>query len=250
MDTSNEKPPPKKRGRKPGVKNKVKTETKDEQNVVKKKRGRKPKNIINKVENVNNEIQKNYIIKLNQKNIDKYDIEGIDENINFQEVCNECNVSEVCWNCCHSFHNLHFGIPLKYLNEIFYIYGDFCSMECAARYACDNFKDSNFWEILSLINLYNMKINKNIEPIKMAPERLTLKMFGGIFSIDEYRNNDNSENYNISIPPVIPLSHNLEKMEINNKNNTVLNNNLKLFRKKKCIQEKKSITNSMGLDIN
>ena len=34
METSNEKPPPKKRGRKPGVKNKI---TKDEKNNVKKK---------------------------------------------------------------------------------------------------------------------------------------------------------------------------------------------------------------------
>jgi len=247
METSNEKPPPKKRGRKPGVKNKI---TKDEKNNVKKKRGRKPKNIVNTVENINNELHKNYIIKLNPKNIDNYDIKGIDENLNFHEVCSENHTSEVCWNCCHGFHNSHIGVPLKYSDEIFYIYGDFCSLECAARYVCDNFKDSTFWEILSLINLYNMKINNNINPIKLAPERLTLKMFGGIFSIDEYRSNNNNNQYNISIPPVIPLSHNLEKIEINTKNNMVLNNNLKLYRKKKCIQEKKSITNSMGLDIN
>ena len=50
------------------------------------------------------------------------------------------------------FNNSIIGLPLKYDNDIFYIYGDFCSLECGARYAYEYFPDK-FRDIYSLINL-------------------------------------------------------------------------------------------------
>ena len=242
---------PKKRGRKPGVKNKPKTEKNIETVTVKKKRGRKPKKIINEDtnKNIDYDIKKNYIIRLNSENIKKQDIDGFNNEYINESICENNGISEVCWNCCHSFHDTVYGIPLKHVNGIFYIYGYFCSLECAARYVCEKFKEDNkLWEIISLINLYNNKINGDFSPINIAPDKLVLRKFGGSLTIDEYRLNfKKMVEYNITIPPIIPIIHNSEKIEMNTNNN--LNHNLKLYRKNKLTQGGNNISSSMELNI-
>ena len=49
---------------------------------------------------------------------------------------------------------------------------------------------NDIYTILPLINLYNNKINKNNNKVKLAPNRLLLDIFGGNMTIDEYRNNN------------------------------------------------------------
>ena len=99
-----------------------------------KKRGRKPKNtLINKSKETTEIVEKpeNLIIKLNKTIVEKDDITGyVEKSNNFSTIENEScrNVSEVCWNCCHHFDNNIHGIPLKYSHKVFYIYGDFCSL--------------------------------------------------------------------------------------------------------------------------
>ena len=160
---------------------------------------------------------------------------------------NERNTSEVCWNCCHPFHNLIHGIPLKYINKVFYVYGDFCSLECASRHAFDHLKDFDFSEIYSLINLYNNIVFDTHEKIELAPNRLLLKLFGGPQTIEEYRDNFKKKNvYDIKIPPIFPINHIIDTYETNSNTNL---SNLKLYRKKPLPSEKKSITSSMNLII-
>ena len=212
------------------------------------KRGRKPK-IFNAVKlNTNNEIKKNYIIKLKNNDIN-LDIENIDSYNEQVDVKFEMNYSEICWNCCHSFHNIIYGLPLKYINNIFYIYGDFCSLECAIKYGYDNLKYKNIWELFSIINLYNKKINDDtIKPIKMAQSKLLLKKFGGDLTIEEYRKNFQKNNlHTIQLPPIIPINHITETYEMNN--NLLGNNNYKLYRKNKLNSDKKNIKNTMELEI-
>ena len=83
------------------------------------------------------------------------------------------------------------------------------------------------------------------EKIEIAPHRLLLKIFGGNLSIDEYRSN-NSNNYDIRIPPILPIKHLVNQYETNQITNK---NMLKLYRKKPLLSEKKSITSSMNLII-
>ena len=211
-----------------------------------KKRGRKPKNLLPESKKKENHgITENLIIRLKKNVVDEYNISSYnkDESQN-QNVSNSGN-SEICWNCCHSFNEHIFGIPMKYIHGVFYIYGDFCSLECASRYAHDELKGYDFSDIFSLINLYSNIMYDRNEKIEIAPHRLLLKIFGGNLSIDEYRSN-NSNNYDIRIPPILPIKHLVNQYETNQITNK---NMLKLYRKKPLLSEKKSITSSMNLII-
>ena len=74
---------------------------------------------------------------------------------------------------------------------------------------------------------------------------MLLKIFGGNLTIDEYRTNKTS-NYDIRIPPILPIKHLVNQYETNQMTNK---NMLKLYRKKPLLSEKKSITSSMNLII-
>ena len=199
---------------------------------VKKKRGRKPKETYivnnNPIFADDKDCIDDLIIKLNYNTPSNFDILfNITDISNINDIINEnkSNVSDVCWNCCHNFDNVITGLPYKYINNIFYTIGDFCSLECAARYAYDNYKN-NIYEMINIINLYNNIKFNNQDKIKMALPKLTLTKFGGKLSIEEYRKNVNNS-YSINIPIIIPININIDKCE-NNKNNT---SNLKLYRK-------------------
>ena len=161
---------PKKRGRKPKIKN-----NDPDVPVVKKKRGRKPRSNITINENPNFEGNKcDYIVKIDNKNINKYsNITEFNDTYSNEQLINNNN-SLKCWNCCESFENNNiFSLPIKYINKMFYTYGDFCSRECSARYCFDNFNNEKY-EIYSYINLlYHIQTGKN-GSIKPAPNKLVL----------------------------------------------------------------------------
>jgi len=215
-----------------------------------KKRGRKPKNVevaeINKEEEVKS-IQEILIIQLKKSSIDEYNIDSYDMNHSKNEAINQSNSkSELCWNCCHPFHSHTHGIPMKYVHGIFYVYGDFCSLECGCRYAHDSLTDYNFEEIFSLINLYSNIVLEKKVTIEMAPNRLLLNSFGGPLTIEEYRSK-NTLNYEIRIPPILPINHSVNKYESNQ--NITNKNFLKLYRKKPIQSDKNNITSAMNLII-
>ena len=214
-----------------------------------KKRGRKPKNQLTSngtKKKKTPEITENLIVQLKKTNLDEYNILSYDNEINLHEKVEcGCQKSEVCWNCCHSFNEQIFGIPMKYLHGVFYIYGDFCSLECAARYAHDELKNYDFSEIFSLINLYSNIIYNKKDKINLAPNKLLLKIFGGKLTIEEYRSN-NVSNYDIRIPPILPIKHLVNEYETNQITNK---NMLKLYRKTPLLSDKESITSAMNLII-
>lgn len=127
------------------------------------------------------------------------------------------NTNICCYWCCHTFENAPIGIPIKYnaSTDEFQLYGCFCSFECASAY---NFKDQNnvdeLWERNSLLNFMYKKINKKENNIiKPAPDRLTLKMFGGQFSIEEFRKYTNGDKViNIIFPPMTSMTQQIEEL--------------------------------------
>ncbi len=195
-------------------------------NDVKKKRGRKPKKIIKESNNINidNLDNKTIIIKLKKNTTTdetKDELPGYikeDVNVDKHEVLK-------CWNCTTELSNSIKSIPLKYHNNIFYTYGSFCCLSCSLRFILDNFKNKELWEKYELFNLYNFKIYGKYIDIKIPPNKLSLKCFGGHLDMDEYKS---SNIYNeINNPIIIPIQNN--NSNIINRNST--NTDLKLFRK-------------------
>ena len=248
------KPLPKKRGRKVGSKNKVKNENNITENIedkpIPKKRGRKPKQNIIKNDNPvfdNKEKEENLIIRIKKDQKQFTNVESFDEKDFLEDNVENDSCCDVCWNCCHKFNNNIHGLPIKYINNIFYIYGYFCSLECASRYTFDNF--NNHLEIYTLINFYyNISNNTNGQKVNIAPERLILKMFGGNMDITDYRKNFKTNTiFNINIPLIFPINHNINSYENNTNNN--IKKDLKLYRKSNLPNQENSITNSMLLNV-
>lgn len=128
--------------------------------------------------------------------------------------------SIACYWCCHKFETPPFGIPVKYCDGKFHVFGCYCSLECCAAYNLAS-KESidEIWERHNLINLLSKRIGyKNI--IKPAPNRLSLQMFGGHLSIQEYRKYcDTSKIININFPPMMTLTQQIEEINESDINN-------------------------------
>ncbi len=168
-----------------------------------------------------------------------------------------------CMWCCHPFSSIPCAIPEKIINNTFHMSGCFCNFSCVAAYIFDK-KDDLTWERYSLLNLLYSKIFDvtNVR-IKLAPPRETLNIFGGSYSIDEFRkycSNAYHKKYNILEPPMISIISQIEEITIekNNKNLkkfipldtqrvTNANENLKLKRKSNINMGANTLENCMGL---
>lgn len=199
----------------------------------------KPNNITNLVVNLKN----NNCIA--DKLLPGYDISDITN-----KECCDIKSNIYCWNCCHQYNSIDCNIPLKHHNNIFYIYGHFCSNECSLRYILDNFNDKYKWELISLLNFYvNISKNTSGKYIKPAPNRVHLNTFGGNLTIDEFRNIHNVDslnNNNINIPPIIPITHE----DYNYNSNISVQENkhkFKLYRSKP-LNNNMNIYNTMNLN--
>ena len=173
------------------------------------------------------------------------------------------NTSICCYWCCHKFDNAPFGIPINYTtDESFDVFGCFCSLECAAAY---NFKMHDnvdeMWERYNLINLLYRKLNLGTI-IKPAPDRLSLKNFGGYLEIQEFRNFFKSNKLiTTNFPPMSSLTQQIEEInehELNSDykyipidHDRIDKYKEKLFKRNKpIINAKNSLESSMNLKYN
>ena len=118
-----------------------------------------------------------------------------------------------CYWCCNQFNNVPYGIPVKYYNGKFHVYGCFCSLECGMAY---NFESNEGidekLERHNLINLLARKLGFSSK-LKPAPSRLALKMFGGYMDIDEFRGFcKTSKTVNVNFPPMMTLTQQVEEV--------------------------------------
>ena len=116
-------------------------------------------NNINNSDNIFNDENKQEYYNLNLLTLDNKKI----------NIKNKCNLR--CWNCTYKFDNLPCFIPEKYNDNIYYVFGCFCSFNCAASYNLHYLNDSRTNSRYTLIqNLYN-KIFKNNNKIILASKR-------------------------------------------------------------------------------
>ena len=214
-----------------------------ENTTIKKKRGRKPKNkeIINENPVFDNQNTTDVIVKLNLNNEMNNNIElGNDKfNNNNYSLLEDINTS-LCWNCSKQLLNLKIGLPLKYINDVFITYGNFCSFECSGKYCFDNY-DNEKYEIYSLLNLYyNQMYDTTNQVVNIAKDKIHLDVFGGNLTYEEYSKDfckleDANENIHVK-----ELIDNFENV------NTLHNiSKLKLYRN---IKSKNNLSTIMNLD--
>jgi len=191
-------------------------------------------------EQVNKERYINPIINIKEHHICDVKIHNINDN----KIEWKKKTDTYCWWCCHNFDTVPIGLPEKYVNDTYHLYGCFCSFNCAQAYNL-NTNDNKIWERYSLLNFLKKKIcdlnnikYKNYDYICSAPPRQSLNIFGGPMTIDDFRNSlyTLAQNYNYILPPMIPLIGLLEiiPQEITPTNVKIknINNNLKLKRSK------------------
>lgn len=124
------------------------------------------------------------------------------------------NTSNCCYWCSENFENSPYGIPINYERGHFYVYGCFCSLECAASYNFNENKNvDEMWERYNLINFLNRKLGlSNI--VYPSPDRLSLKKFGGHLTIEKFREFSHSKKIiNTNFPPMTALTQQI--VEIN-----------------------------------
>lgn len=118
-----------------------------------------------------------------------------------------------CWHCTKQFDNPPCFIPDRYINNVFHVFGNFCSFNCAASYNWFYLNDSRVKQRHSLISIMFHKIFGKKKELTFAPKKELLEdyMPDGL-SIEEYRQNFNfiSKEFNLKLPPMIPLIYEME----------------------------------------
>ena len=155
----------------------------------------------------------------------------LNELVSNNEWCNE--TSYRCFWDCHHFKNTPFGIPIKYKNEKFQVFGCFCSLECATAY---NFygRDTidNVWENFNLINMLSNKLGykKCVTP---AISRKCLYSFGGPLSIEQFREKNNlGHQCNIRTYPMVSIVQHVEEINTSSSYSSKINSYIPLDKSK------------------
>lgn len=118
-----------------------------------------------------------------------------------------------CFWCSHAFDESPYFLPVKEENTVFHVYGNYCSPQCALAYLLHEHLDSHVrWERMSLLH----RMYKSTSRIYPAPPRESLSIYGGIYSVEEFRNliAENRVRVDIQIPPMVSILGTLDTKPI------------------------------------
>lgn len=162
-----------------------------------------------------------------------------------------------CFWCCHALTSQRIGMPTLYnpYHGTFTVFGTFCSLECSAAFNfATNQGSDRVWEIHSWINLLARKMGMPT-PVRPAPSKFILKMFGGPLGIDEFRaaHKGMSRTFVMNIPPLIALNPQVETINtsyIASPNIVDLDkvqDRMKISRNKSVVDYRKTLEGKMNL---
>ena len=141
-----------------------------------------------------------------------------------------------CWWCSYNFDTVPCFIPEKFYADEYYVFGCFCSYNCAASYNL-KMEDSFVWERYSLL-----KKMYNVDLLKFQP-REAFEKFGGPLSHEEYLKTSQKcpKEFRFIMPPmtsIVPL------IEEGNMENTKVNISLADLNKRTNLRRQKPLPNS------
>jgi hypothetical protein len=121
-----------------------------------------------------------------------------------KELPSESNLS--CFWCCESFSGRPCVIPMRVVEQVWHVYGNFCLPQCAMAYLLSEILDTHTrWERIALLNrLYGSQCNGRIYP---APSRESLQRFGGPISSEEFRAMCETQRVRVDVhmPPIVSI---------------------------------------------
>lgn len=93
-----------------------------------------------------------------------------------------------CWWCCHEAEK-KFELPIRYNPgaDAFSTKGVFCSWSCMKAFAIKEYPTHVTGRICENITFLRKRLCGVVEPIKVAPDKYKLAMFGGPMTIEEFR---------------------------------------------------------------
>lgn len=156
--------------------------------------------LLSKLLNVNKKVEKN------EEKIENHNIENIDKTSGYFNVLNDfiettnwINKTNIaCWWCCHTFESIPIGLPVDFCKNKFRVKGIFCTFACMIAYNNDN-KNKNSNIKAMIYSLYKKLTGESvikdnvITSLNPAPNRCTLKIFGGKLSIEEFRSSSTEQ---------------------------------------------------------
>lgn len=114
--------------------------------------------------------------------------------------------SSACLWCCHTFEGRPVVLPVRDHGDYLSVFGNFCCPECAMAHLFDMRQDSHTrWEQLALLNrVYADAVGGRIYP---APSKTVLTLFGGMYSIEEYRSliRQQKVRVDVHLPPMVSI---------------------------------------------
>ena len=121
-----------------------------------------------------------------------------------------------CFWCCHAPVGNTYGMPVAYdaVRAVFHVYGSFCSLQCAAAH---NFAmhlgSDRAWDVHAWIQMLARALGSAV-PVRPAPSRYALQMFGGPLSIDEFRrvHATPARSVTYTVPPTVTVQASIETM--------------------------------------
>ena len=156
-----------------------------------------------------------------------------------------------CFWCCHSFTSAPVAIPSHILDEVWHMYGNFCSPECATAYLFKERVDAQVqWERYALLNsLYaeDAEITAGAaKGVRPAPPREVLRMFGGSMDITEFRALVHEKRLRVDVltPPMVSIIQTMDTKPID-----FYDQNLKNVFIRNDIQHKYNAPGAQGLRL-
>ncbi|VBB18260.1 hypothetical protein YASMINEVIRUS_723 [Yasminevirus sp. GU-2018] len=118
-----------------------------------------------------------------------------------------------CWWCDETFDNLPAYIVNYLRGGVYYVFGNFCSFNCALKYNIKMLKDFKCNTRHALTNNLRIKVTGETGPIKLAGDRELLRSKGGKCSVEKFREGFSvvTSEMRMNIPPIIPLVHVIEE---------------------------------------
>ena len=167
------------------------------------------------------EKEDNTLINSNNTSINKNKTYNSNETVNINSKikylhknlsCNTCMSSKpACFWCSYDFDNLPIHIPKYILNGYYYVYGNFCSFECALGHLFNEpLNSTTTQERYNLFCAIYSNYDK-IHTIKPAPSPYyTLNKYCGNLTISEYRKLFDSNRFLLVIDK--PITHELPEL--------------------------------------